>query len=112
MQIQHTADIKAEFKEKTKSILIKSQEHIFYTDPVDVQAGKEVTIFYNPSNTVLNGKPEVWLLVSFNRWTHRRGNLPLVKMLPVINTAFHKATSKIFCIRVSSFCPSSQSWKP
>ncbi|KAI5078701.1 hypothetical protein GOP47_0006372 [Adiantum capillus-veneris] len=92
---ERTAEIKAQLKEKTKSILVKSREHIFYTDPVDVQAGKEVKVFYNPSKTVLNGKPEVWLVASFNRWTHKGGPLSPVKMLPVLGTSLFKCNVKV-----------------
>ncbi|MCO5594992.1 hypothetical protein L7F22_049029 [Adiantum nelumboides] len=92
---KHTEEIKAQLKEKTKSILVKSRQHIFYTDPVDVQAGKEVTIFYNPSKTVLSGKPEVWMMASFNRWTHRCGPLPPAKMMPVFDTAVFKCSVKV-----------------
>lgn len=92
---ERTAEIKAELREKTKSILVKSRQHILYTDPVDVEAGKEVTIFYNPLKTVLNGKPEVWLWASFNRWTHRRGPLPPIKMLPDLDSSFLKGTIKV-----------------
>ncbi|KAH7365325.1 hypothetical protein KP509_18G020900 [Ceratopteris richardii] len=92
---EHTAQIKEELKRKTKTILVKSREHIFYTDPIDVKAGKEVTVFYNPANTSLNGKPEVWLLASFNRWTHRRGPVPPVQMLPVTGTTLLKCSIKV-----------------
>ncbi|KAG6512573.1 hypothetical protein ZIOFF_030698 [Zingiber officinale] len=58
--------VKAETKERTMKMFLLSHKHIVYTEPVDVQAGKMVSIFYNPSNTVLNGKPEVWFRSSFS----------------------------------------------
>ncbi|XP_065879868.1 starch synthase 3, chloroplastic/amyloplastic [Euphorbia lathyris] len=92
---EKTARMKAERKERTMKKFLLSQKHIVYTDPIDVQAGKTVTIFYNPANTVLNGKPEVWFRGSFNRWTHRNGPLPPQKMLPADNGSHVKATVKV-----------------
>jgi hypothetical protein len=96
MQAQHTAEIKEAFKTKTKNNIRKSQAHRFYTEPVNVEAGKSVTVYYNPSNTVLNGKPEIWLRASFNRWTHKFGCLPPVKMTRSEGTTLVKATGKPF----------------
>lgn len=90
-----TAELKAETKERTLKSFLLSQKHIVYTEPLDVQAGSTVTVFYNPANTVLNGKPEVWFRHSFNRWTHRTGPLPPQKMLPAENGSHVKATVKV-----------------
>ncbi|KAL9236615.1 hypothetical protein vseg_011260 [Gypsophila vaccaria] len=90
-----TAKMKAETKERTLKSFLLSQRHIVYTEPVDVKAGQDVTVYYNPSNTVLNGKPEVWFRGSFNRWTHRRGPLPPQKMLPAENGSHVKTTVKV-----------------
>ncbi|KAL6197922.1 hypothetical protein ACLB2K_027714 [Fragaria x ananassa] len=87
-----TALMKAEMKEQTLRRYLLSQKHVVYTEPLDVQAGSMVTIFYNPANTVLNGKPEIWFRCSFNRWTHRRGPLPPQKMVPAENGTHVKAT--------------------
>ncbi|KAG6515227.1 hypothetical protein ZIOFF_025612 [Zingiber officinale] len=87
--------VKAETKERTMKMFLLSQKHIVYTEPVDVQAGKMVSIFYNPSNTVLNGKPEVWFRCSFNRWSHPKGPLPPQKMVLAENGSHHKITVKV-----------------
>ncbi|KAJ4828577.1 Soluble starch synthase 3, chloroplastic/amyloplastic [Turnera subulata] len=92
---EKTARMKAEMKQKTMKRFLLSQKHIVYTEPLDVQAGSNVTVFYNPSNTVLNGKAEVWFRCSFNRWTHRNGPLPPQKMLPAGNNTHVKATVKV-----------------
>ncbi|CAA3018198.1 Soluble starch synthase 3, chloroplastic amyloplastic [Olea europaea subsp. europaea] len=92
---EKTARMKRETKERTLRTFLLSQKHIVYTDPLDVQAGKTVIVFYNPANTVLNGKPEIWLRCSFNRWTHRMGLLPPQKMLPAENGSHLKATVKV-----------------
>ncbi|PIN08580.1 Starch synthase [Handroanthus impetiginosus] len=92
---EKTARLKAETKERTLKTFLLSQKHIVYTDPLDVRAGSTVTLFYNPANTVLNGKSEVWLRCSFNRWTHRFGPLPPQKMIPAENGSLLKATVKV-----------------
>lgn len=77
-------------------MFLLSQKHIVFTEPLDVQAGSTVTVFYNPNNTVLSGKSEVWFRCSFNRWTHRYGPLPPQKMVPVESSSHLKATGKKF----------------
>lgn len=77
------------------TIFLQSQKHIFYTEPSKVEAGNSVAVFYNPSNTVLNGKSEVWIRCSFNRWTHRLGLLPPQRMIPAENGSHVKATVKV-----------------
>lgn len=94
-KVERTARMKAETKEKTLKTFLLSQRHIVYTDPVDVQAGQDVNVYYNPSNTVLHGKPEVWFRCSFNRWTHRRGPLPPQKMFPADNGSHVETTVKV-----------------
>lgn len=90
-----TARMKEETKERTLRTFLLSQRHIVYTDPLEVLAGGTVTVFYNPANTILNGKPETWFRCSFNRWTHRRGPLPPQRMLPVKNGSLVSATVKV-----------------
>ncbi|XP_022870282.1 starch synthase 3, chloroplastic/amyloplastic isoform X2 [Olea europaea var. sylvestris] len=92
---EKTASMKALTKERTLRTFLLSQKHIVYTDPLDVQAGKTVTVFYNPANTVLNGKPEIWLRCSFNRWTHHMSPLPPQKMFPSENGSHLKANVKV-----------------
>ncbi|XAR65647.1 Starch synthase [Bertholletia excelsa] len=92
---ERTARMKAEMKERTMKMFLLSQKHIVYTEPLDVQAGTTVTIFYNPANSVLNGKSEIWFRCSFNRWTHRLGTLPLQKMLPAENGSHVKTSVKV-----------------
>lgn len=92
---EKTALLKAETKERTMKSFLLSQKHIVYTEPLDIQAGSSVTVYYNPTNTVLNGKPEIWFRCSFNRWTHRLGPLPPQKMLPSENGTHVKATVKV-----------------
>ncbi|KAG7012367.1 Soluble starch synthase 3, chloroplastic/amyloplastic [Cucurbita argyrosperma subsp. argyrosperma] len=92
---ERTARMKSEIKERTLKNFLLSQKHIVFTDPVDVQAGSTVTVFYNPANTPLNGKPEVWFRCSFNRWSHRKGPLPPQKMLPADGSSRVKATVKV-----------------
>ncbi|XP_071742541.1 starch synthase 3, chloroplastic/amyloplastic-like [Rutidosis leptorrhynchoides] len=92
---EKTARLKAETKERTMKTFLLSQKNVVYTDPLEVRAGDVVTVFYNPVNTVLNGKPEVWFRGSFNRWTHRLGLLPPQKMLPAENGTHVKTSVKV-----------------
>ncbi|KAI3966739.1 hypothetical protein MKW92_038736 [Papaver armeniacum] len=89
---ERTARMRAETKERTIKEFLLSQKDIVYTEPLEVQAGSTATVYYNPSNTILNGKPEVWFRCSFNRWTHHMGPLPPQKMLPANNGGQVKAT--------------------
>jgi starch synthase len=93
-QAERTARMKAEMKERTMRAFLLSQKHIVYTDPLEVKAGSTVTVFYNPSNTFLNGKSEVWFRGSFNRWTHGSGPLPPQKMVRAENGTHLKTTGK------------------
>nr|QOW94462.1 SSS [Lilium brownii var. giganteum] len=94
-KVEKIASLKAEMKERTMKTFLTSQKHIVYTEPLVVRAGCLVTIFYNPSHTVLNGKPEIWLRYSFNRWTHRSGPLLPQKMVRSENRTHLEATVKV-----------------
>lgn len=95
-QAEKTARMKAETKAKTLKSFLLSQKHIVYTEPLDVQAGSTVTVLYNPANTVLNGKPEVWFRCSFNRWSHRKGPLPPQRMLPADDGTHVKTSGEFY----------------
>jgi hypothetical protein len=88
--------MKAEMKEKTMRMFLVSQKHIVYTEPLEICAGITVDVLYNPSNTVLNGRPEVWFRCSFNRWMHPGGVLPPQKMVKAENGSHLKATGLSF----------------
>ncbi|KAM0870415.1 hypothetical protein ACQ4PT_040015 [Festuca glaucescens] len=90
-----TARMKAQTKEKTMREFLLSQKHIVYTEPLEVRAGTTVDVLYNPSNTVLNGSPEVWFRCSFNRWTHPCGPLPPQKMVTAENGSHLQATVRV-----------------
>ncbi|KAL3576065.1 hypothetical protein D5086_021348 [Populus alba] len=55
LMAEKTARMKAGTQERTLKRFLLSQKHIVYAEPLDVQAGSTVTVFYNPANTVLNG---------------------------------------------------------
>ncbi|GMI93304.1 starch synthase 3 [Hibiscus trionum] len=92
---EKSAQMKAKLKEKTLKRFLLSQKNVVYTEPLDVQAGRTATVFYNPATTALNGKPEVWFTCSFNRWTHNLGPLPPQLMLPADYGSHLKATVKV-----------------
>lgn len=95
LKAEISAKMKAEMKEKTMRAFLLSQKHIVYTEPLEVRAGTSVDVLYNPSNTVLNGKPEVWFRGSFNRWTHPSGPLPPQKMVKAGNGSHLRATVRV-----------------
>lgn len=81
-------------KKRTLKTFLLSQKHVVYTEPLDVKAGDSVTVFYNPANTILHGKSEIWFRCSFNRWTHRNGPMPPQRMVPAENGSHVKATGE------------------
>lgn len=62
---------------KTEEVRLRQMRHVLYTEPARPEAGKEVTIFYNPDNTVLHGAERVYLRGGFNRWRHPKGYGPI-----------------------------------
>ncbi|CAM8911981.1 unnamed protein product [Rhodiola kirilowii] len=95
VKTEKTARMKAETRERTLKAFLLSRKHIVFTEPLDIQAGSSATVFYNPNNTILNGKPEVWFRHAFNRWTHRMGPLPPQRMLPAENSSLVKTSVKV-----------------
>ncbi|CAD6265973.1 unnamed protein product [Miscanthus lutarioriparius] len=89
---ERNAKMKAEMKEKTMRMFLVSQKHIVYTEPLEIRAGTTVDVLYNPSNTVLTGKTEVWFRCSFNRWMYPGGVLPPQKMVQAENGSHLKTT--------------------
>uniref|UniRef100_A0A0D9X573 starch synthase n=1 Tax=Leersia perrieri TaxID=77586 RepID=A0A0D9X573_9ORYZ len=87
------AKLKSEMKEKSMRMFLLSQKHIVYTEPLELRAGTTVDVLYNPSKTVLNGKPEVWFRWSFNRWMH--GVSPPKKMVKAEDGCHLKATVSV-----------------
>lgn len=49
---------------KAKAVLRRQMKHVLFTEPAEIQAGQEVTIYYNPEDTPLSGTQEVYLSVS------------------------------------------------
>lgn len=72
---------KEEMKQKALSTFRKQQMHIYYTQPEVPVAGEKVTVYYNPKNTNLNGRSEIFLRGGWNRWTHSETIQP-VQMQP------------------------------
>lgn len=95
IQAEKTAKLKAETKERTLTRFWLSQKHIVYTEPSEIKAGRMVTLFYDPAHTVLNGKAEIWLRYSFNRWSHRSSLLSAQRMFPSGNGSHLQTTGKI-----------------
>lgn len=102
--MEKTARLKAETKERTLKKFLLSQKDVVYTEPLEIQAGNPVTVFYNPTNTVLNGKPEIWFRGSFNRWTHRVGPLPPQKMEAADDGSSHVKTTGTVTVVTGFHC--------
>ncbi|CAI7906157.1 unnamed protein product [Closterium sp. NIES-53] len=78
-------EAKRAMKRRTMETFLQSQAHVFFTEPAEPRAGETVRVFYNPQNTVLHGRQDVWMRGSFNRWTHRTGCFLPVHMRPASN---------------------------
>ncbi|CAI5485485.1 unnamed protein product [Closterium sp. Naga37s-1] len=78
-------EAKRAMKRRTMETFLQSQAHVFFTEPAEPRAGETVRVFYNPQNTVLHGRHDVWMRGSFNRWTHRTGCFLPVHMRPASN---------------------------
>ncbi len=55
--------------------------HVLYTEPKEVTAGGEITMFYNPRDTPLNGRQRIFIQGGWNRWSHPRKFGP-IEMTP------------------------------
>ncbi len=55
---------------------------MLFTYPEVVEAGQEVTLYYNPRDTPLNGRQQVYVMGGWNRWTHKRHFGPIAMHPP------------------------------
>ena len=65
-----------------KAVERRKVRHVLYTVPEVVEAGEEVTIYYNPRDTPLNGRQQLYLMGGWNRWTHKRSFGPVAMHPP------------------------------
>ncbi|PRW39290.1 Soluble starch synthase chloroplastic amyloplastic isoform A [Chlorella sorokiniana] len=71
------------------------RSRVLFTQPITPVAGQPVDIFYNPDETPLRGRPEVFAAIGFNRWTHAEKNvLPLQGVIPG-GIGWEKATVQV-----------------
>lgn len=71
------------------------RSRVLFTQPITPVAGQPVDIFYNPDETPLRGRPEVFASVGFNRWTHGEKNVvPLQSVIPG-GIGWEKATVQV-----------------
>ncbi len=66
----------------------RQMRHVLFTDPVEIRAGEEVDIYYNPNNTLLAGSGQVFLRGGWNRWRHPRGFGPVEMVPPAVGDHF------------------------
>ena len=53
---------------KAKAVLRRQMRHVLFTEPADIQAGGQATIYYNPADTLLSGTQQVFLTVCETPW--------------------------------------------
>ncbi|CAL8465412.1 g4948 [Coccomyxa elongata] len=69
-------------KAKAMAVLRRQMKHVLFTEPAMIQAGQDVTIYYNPQDTPLKGGEEVYLTGGWNRWKHLKKFGPLRMTTP------------------------------
>lgn len=68
-------------QENTQAVLRRQMKHVMFTEPEVPRAGERLSVYYNPTNTVLAGRPSVYLNAGFDRWQHRSKIGP-IQLLP------------------------------
>ncbi|PSC67151.1 glycosyltransferase family 5 [Micractinium conductrix] len=89
---RRTAREAAQFK--AEAVRRRQMRHVLFTQPEVVKAGQDVTVYYNPNNTNLNGRHAVFLKGGYNRWRHPRGFGPL-EMTPPTEGEHFQATIQV-----------------
>ena len=84
------AATRAAAQAKAEDVRRRQMRHVLFTEPAEPVAGQDVTIFYNPQNTLLAGRDAVFLRGGFNRWRHARGVGPLRMDAPAGEGHHHK----------------------
>jgi starch synthase len=79
-------------RDKVEAVRRLQMRHVLYTEPAEPAAGREVTLFYNPSNTCLHGAARVFLRGGYNRWRHPKGFGPLEMSPPAPGASHFSAT--------------------
>uniref|UniRef100_A0A7R9VX43 starch synthase n=1 Tax=Chlamydomonas euryale TaxID=1486919 RepID=A0A7R9VX43_9CHLO len=89
---------RAKAQEMVKAVERRKVRHVLYTEPEVVTAGKDLTIFYNPANTILSGRERVFIRGGWNRWNHAKkfGPLEMTKMPNGLCKATVKAPADAF----------------
>lgn len=76
--------LKSVAKAKSMATIRRQREHVLYSVPSEVAAGKDVKIVYNPANTSLAGSEEVFISGGWNRWQHAT-SIDAVQMTPTLD---------------------------
>ena len=48
---------------KALAVLRRQTRHVLFTEPSEPQAGQDMTVYYNPSNTCLAGCSDIFITV-------------------------------------------------
>ncbi|KAI7836090.1 hypothetical protein COHA_010018 [Chlorella ohadii] len=75
-------------QEKAEAVRRKQMKHVLFTTPEVVEAGEEVTVYYNPNNSALPGRNQIWIKGGWNRWRHPRSFGPLEMTPPKVGDHF------------------------
>jgi len=59
-------------QDMVRAVERRKVRHVLFTEPEVVTAGQDVTLFYNPRDTPLNGRQRIFLQGGWNRWSHAR----------------------------------------
>lgn len=100
---------KKKAQESVMAVERRKVRHVLFTEPEIVKAGEEVTIWYNPENTNLTGRNQIFLQCGFNRWSHRSPVGPLPMLPPDVFPTFDNEGNEITPYLVRSGSPTH--WK-
>lgn len=67
--------------EHAMAVRKRQMKHVLFTKPDTPMPGDTIEVYYNPQNTILAGKPNVFLRGGFNRWRHPKPFGP-IQMIP------------------------------
>eukprot|EP00884_Botryococcus_braunii_P007192 jgi/Botrbrau1/16474/Bobra.0142s0068.1 len=86
---------RAETKAKAKEVARRQMKHVLFTEPPTPVAGEELTLFYNPNNTCLHNRNQIFVKGGWNRWSHKQKFGPLEMVPPGPGEEHYRATVSV-----------------
>ncbi len=77
----------------------RQMKHVLFTKPDNPMPGDTIEVYYNPQNTILGGRPNVFLRGGFNRWKHPKPFGP-IQMIPPESGDHFRVCERGVCICV------------